>query len=321
MVWAPEIMLDDRPFTAGDSAVNLEVGVALCTAVLLLEDMNRMAELHEYEDLPFMMQHSVLVIQHPHSYATKTEMMRKDLAKKTIETTKLLTFLNKAEASNRALMDKAKDAKIAQSLAEEKAKATDNEAEAAKAELAAIKAKVADLEAKLQEAIANKEAEVKAADEKAFEEGQAAVREQYREQVNLGSNRGYYFGWMAALNKMDVAMDFDLRDISKLQVPFPPENKEADVDDEDDDEKAEADEEDVEAATDNKSRILNEQIDLTQDEEDDLASKGVSPTPTTSEAKVCCAEKSLDETLQEIDAELEAERTATLPSDQAKSST
>ncbi|XP_028092493.1 tropomyosin-2-like [Camellia sinensis] len=278
-------MLDGRPLTVGDSAANLEIEAALSTAVLLPEDMNCMAELHEYEDFAFLMQHSVLAIQHAHSYATKTEMMRKDLAKKTKEAAKLLSSLNKAKASNRALMDQAKDAKTAQSLAEEKAKEAKNEAEAARADLEAANAKVADMEAKLQEALANKEAEVKAADEKAFEEGQATVHDQYKQQVNLACNRGYYL------------------------------EPEKDVEDD------EVDEVDVEAAADAKSPTLNEQIDLTQEEKDDLASKGVSPIPTTSETEIYCAEKSLDKTLQEIDAELEAERTTTLPSDQAKSST
>ncbi|XP_028075194.1 uncharacterized protein LOC114277494 [Camellia sinensis] len=222
MVWAPEIMLDDRPLTAGDSAANLE--------------------------------HSVLAIQHAHSYATKTEMMRKDLAK---------------------------DAKTAQSLAEEKAKEAKNEAEAARADLEAANVKVADMEAKLQEALANKEAKVKAADEKAFEEGQVAVRDQYKQQ---------------------------------LEVPFPPEPEEDAEDDE-------ADEVEEEVAANAKSPTLNDQIDLTQDEEDDLASKVVSPKPTISEAEVQCIEKSLDKTLEEIDAELEADKSVKTLADEANPNT
>ncbi|KAF5934555.1 hypothetical protein HYC85_030726 [Camellia sinensis] len=100
-------------------------------------------------------------------------------------------------------------------------------------------------------------------------------------------------------------MDSDLRDISQLQVPFPLEPKDSsDEADEDDAEDGEAEGMRKEAATDPKSRTLNEQIDLTQDKEDDLVSKGVFPKPTTSEAEVQCAENSLDQTLQEIDAEI-----------------
>ncbi|XP_028063989.1 mitogen-activated protein kinase kinase kinase 2-like [Camellia sinensis] len=113
-----------------------------------------------------------------------------------------------------------KAAKAAQNLVEEKAKLAEDEAEVARVDLAAAKAKATDLEAKLQEALDSKEAEVKAADEKAFKEGQAADS--------------------------------------------------GDEPDEDDTEDGEVDEVEEEAAIDAKSSTLNEQVDLTQDEEDDL---------------------------------------------------
>ncbi|XP_028073924.1 helicase SWR1-like [Camellia sinensis] len=228
-------------------------------------------------------------IQHAHSYAVKTEMTRKELVKKTKEAAKLLSSLNQAEAKNRALLDQAKASKAAQDLAEEKAKKADAEAEAARADLEAVKAKIANLEAKMQAALDSKEPEVKATDEKAFEEGQAAVRDQYKGQ---------------------------------LQAPFPPEPKDSgDEVDEDDTEDDEADEVEEEAATDAKFPTLNEQIDLTQDEEDDLVSKGVSPKPTTSEAEVQCAKRSLDQTLLEIDIEIAVEKNATPPAEVEKSQT
>ncbi|XP_028078518.1 uncharacterized protein LOC114280358 [Camellia sinensis] len=99
------------------------------------------------------------------------------------------------------MLDQAKAAKAAQNLAEEKAKLADDEAEVARADLVVAKAKAANIEAKLQEALDSKEVEVKAADEKAFEEGQAAIRNQYKQQVNLACNRGYYLGWTATLAK------------------------------------------------------------------------------------------------------------------------
>ncbi|XP_028065624.1 uncharacterized protein LOC114268625 [Camellia sinensis] len=251
MTWAPEVMVDDKPLTAGDNTMNLEVGVALPMA-----------------------------IQHAHSYAVKTEMMRKGLARKTKEVAKLLSSLHHAGANNQALLDQAEASKVTQDLAEEKAKTANDEAETARADLEAAKGKAADLEAKLQEALASKEAEVNAADEKAFEEGQTAVRDQY-----------------------------------KQQEP----NVSGDEADEDDAEDGGVDEVEEEAATDPKSPTLNEQIDLTQDEEDDLVSKGISPKPTSSEAEVQCTERSLDQTLQKIDAEIVTEKNATPPSQVDKS--
>ncbi|CAL5399489.1 unnamed protein product [Camellia sinensis] len=57
-----------------------------------------------------------------------------------------------------------------------------------------------------------------------------------------------------------------------------------------------------------KSPTLNEQVlDLTQDEEDKV-SKDAAPEKTTSDAPI--AEKSIDQTLQKIDAELAAKKAA-----------
>ncbi|XP_028078898.1 uncharacterized protein LOC114280721 [Camellia sinensis] len=54
-------MFGDRPLTANDSAIeNVEVDFALSMAMLLLVDMNHMANLHEYENFNLMMQHFVL---------------------------------------------------------------------------------------------------------------------------------------------------------------------------------------------------------------------------------------------------------------------
>ncbi|XP_028105429.1 uncharacterized protein LOC114304470 [Camellia sinensis] len=285
------------------------------------KDIMPISKLVEAEkSAPSTDKHPAEAIQYAHSYAVKTEIMRKELARKTKEAAKLLSSLNKVEANNQALMDQAKDAKAAQSLAEKKAKTANDEAKAARADLEIAKAKVTAIEAKLQEALASKEAEVKVADEKAFEEGQAAVRDQYKQQVNLACNRGYYLSWTAILNKLVVPMDSDLQDINQLQVPFPLEPKDSGDDaNEDGAEDGEVDEVEEEAATNPKSPPLNEQIDLTQDEKDDMVSKGVFPNPTTSETEVQCAKRSLDQTLQEIDAEIAPEKNTTPTSEVDKS--
>ena len=60
--WAPAISVSDRLMRVGDSAIDsIEVDAALFAAVLLPADLNRMAEITEYENIALMMQYSVLV--------------------------------------------------------------------------------------------------------------------------------------------------------------------------------------------------------------------------------------------------------------------
>lgn len=148
----------------------------------------------------------------------KTEITRKELVRKTQEAANLLSSLNQAEANNRHLMDKAKAASAAQTEAEAKTKEAIVVAEAAKAVAEATEVKAARVEEKLKEALESKEAEIKAADEKAYAEGQADVRDAYKAQVNQACNQGYYLGWIATLNKLSVPADSPLRDINQLSV-------------------------------------------------------------------------------------------------------
>ncbi|THF99815.1 hypothetical protein TEA_028007 [Camellia sinensis var. sinensis] len=108
-------------------------------------------------------------------------------------------------------------------------------------------------------------------------------------------------------------------DISnELNVPFIPspnqskdeakEVEEANDEEAEDTEETEAEvtEKESEAAVEAKSPTLNEQVlDLTQDEENEVQK-------TTSEAEVETANKSLDDTLREIDAKVQAEKSAQL---------
>ncbi|GMP79490.1 hypothetical protein CsSME_00035012 [Camellia sinensis var. sinensis] len=123
---------------------------------------------------------------------------------------------------------------------------------------------------------------------------------------------------MTNLKKMSIPEDSPLRDMGQLNVPFPSssnqsedeakEVEEADDEEAGDKEEAEAEvtEEESEAAAGAKSPTLNEQVfDLTQDEEDEVQK-------TTSEAEVKTTNKSLDNTLCEIDAEVQAEKSTQL---------
>ncbi|XP_028100623.1 mediator of RNA polymerase II transcription subunit 12-like [Camellia sinensis] len=57
--WAPKITLEDRPIMSSENADDINVGVALSTALLLPGDLERNAEYSEYENYALMLQHSV----------------------------------------------------------------------------------------------------------------------------------------------------------------------------------------------------------------------------------------------------------------------
>ncbi|XP_028121436.1 uncharacterized protein LOC114318701 [Camellia sinensis] len=70
--WTPEITLEDKPVLASDSANDINVGVALSTALLLPGDLERNAKMSEYENYALMLQHSVQAIQHAHSFSVQS---------------------------------------------------------------------------------------------------------------------------------------------------------------------------------------------------------------------------------------------------------
>ncbi|CAL5418691.1 unnamed protein product [Camellia sinensis] len=53
--WALQITLEDRPVRAGDSANDVNVGVALSTALCLPRDLDPNAEMSEYENFALML--------------------------------------------------------------------------------------------------------------------------------------------------------------------------------------------------------------------------------------------------------------------------
>ncbi|THG11012.1 hypothetical protein TEA_028828 [Camellia sinensis var. sinensis] len=123
---------------------------------------------------------------------------------------------------------------------------------------------------------------------------------------------------MEALKKLSVPKDSPLCDIGDLDVPIPSspnqsgdEAKEEESDAEEiqgKDTEAEDAEEENEVGARAKSPTLNDQVlDLTE-KDDDEVSKSTSPNKAeVSKAKILAVEKSLDQTLQEIDAEVALE--------------
>ncbi|THG11022.1 hypothetical protein TEA_028838 [Camellia sinensis var. sinensis] len=143
-MWDPAVMVGDRPMKASDSAIdNLEA------------------------------------IQHLHSHVVKAKAIKKELVKKTQEVAGFLASLNKAETKIKGMLDKANAAKVAQGKAKDRTKVAKAIVEAvaeaivkvAKAKANVAEVRVAEVEAKLEAELKTKEAEIKAADEKAYAEG------------------------------------------------------------------------------------------------------------------------------------------------------
>ena len=59
--WEPKVTLEHRPVYTNESAADVNIGVALSTAVLLDGDMERNEKMSGYENYALMMQHSVQV--------------------------------------------------------------------------------------------------------------------------------------------------------------------------------------------------------------------------------------------------------------------
>ncbi|XP_028087777.1 uncharacterized protein LOC114288465 [Camellia sinensis] len=217
-------------------------------------DLNRNTEVSKYKNFALTLQHSMQAIQYTHSFACQAFDMKKELVSKTKEAASLQKTINKAKAEMKNFIEQAKVTKKAQDEAEERPGVAE-----AIAKVLEVEAKTAEAQAELIVALAIKEAEIKAADEKAYAEGMADVKEDYKKQVNK-----------------DKAVS-----------------------------KEEAEVENKEEAAGAKSLTHPEQVDLTQDEEDEV-SKDASPEKTTSNMPI--VDKSIDQTLQEIDVELVAEK-------------
>ncbi|XP_028051455.1 uncharacterized protein LOC114256069 [Camellia sinensis] len=96
--------------------------------------------------------------------------IKKELADKTKEARSLQKTINKAKAKMKTLINQAEEAKKAQDEAKERVGAAEAIAKVLEAEKKEAEAKAAEAQVKLIAALATKEAEVKAVDEKAYDE-------------------------------------------------------------------------------------------------------------------------------------------------------
>ncbi|XP_028094884.1 uncharacterized protein LOC114294890 [Camellia sinensis] len=119
-------------------------------------------------------------IEHSHSFVMQAFAIKKELANKTREAANLSKSLSKAEGKMKTFTEQAEAAKKAQDEAEEKADAAEAIAKVLTAEKKEAEAKMVEAQKKLQDALATKESEIKAIDEKAYVEGAADVKEDYK---------------------------------------------------------------------------------------------------------------------------------------------
>ncbi|XP_028078018.1 tropomyosin beta chain-like [Camellia sinensis] len=157
---------------ANDSAVDINVGIALSTALLLPGDLDRNAELSEYENYALMLQRSV------QSFENRQKLV--DMKKEFFS----LQKTNKGLQSKlKKLEDQAEAAIKAQTEAEEKVDSTEAIRKVVESQRKEADEKMAQAEKELQEALVTKDAEIKEADEKAYAQGMADVMEAYEIQV------------------------------------------------------------------------------------------------------------------------------------------
>ncbi|XP_028066178.1 uncharacterized abhydrolase domain-containing protein DDB_G0269086-like [Camellia sinensis] len=181
--WAPKITLEDRPIMSSESADDINVGIALSTALLLPGDLERNAEYSKYENYALMLQHSVQAIQHAHSFSMQAFENRTKLVDLRREVSALKKENKSLQLKMKKLEDQAEAATKAQTLAEEKAESAEAIRKVAEAEKKEAEDKKAQAEKELQDALSTKNAEIKAVDEKAYAQGMADVTEEYKLQV------------------------------------------------------------------------------------------------------------------------------------------
>ncbi|XP_028070245.1 protein WEAK CHLOROPLAST MOVEMENT UNDER BLUE LIGHT-like 2 [Camellia sinensis] len=137
----------------------------------------------EFENFALILQHSIQAIQHGHSFAMQAFNIKKELANKTKEAAGLQKTINKAEAKMKTLINQAEEAKKAKDEAKERAEAAEAITKVLEAEKKEVEAKIADAQVELIAALATKNVEIKATDERAYNEGVVDVKEEYKKQV------------------------------------------------------------------------------------------------------------------------------------------
>ncbi|XP_028106617.1 uncharacterized protein LOC114305688 [Camellia sinensis] len=123
--WAPKITLEDRPIMSSESADDINVGVALSTALLLPGDLERNAEYSKYENYALMLQYSVQAIQHAYSFSMQSFKNRERMAEMKREFSALQKINKGLQQKMKRLEDQAEAATKVQQMAEERAESAE----------------------------------------------------------------------------------------------------------------------------------------------------------------------------------------------------
>ncbi|XP_028104287.1 uncharacterized protein LOC114303343 [Camellia sinensis] len=126
---------------------------------------------------------SIIAIQHAHSFSVQSFQNREKLAKKKRKVSSLQKTNKNLQSKMKTLEDQAEATIKAQNDAEEKADSTEAIKKVLEAEKKDAEEKTAQAQKELQDDLATKEAEVKAADEKGYNEEVADVTADYEKQV------------------------------------------------------------------------------------------------------------------------------------------
>ncbi|XP_028117402.1 uncharacterized protein LOC114315029 [Camellia sinensis] len=257
---------------ANDSAEDINVGVALSTALLLPGDLERNAELSEYENYALMLQYSVQAIQHVHFFSVQSFENWQKLVDMKRDFSSLQKTNKGLQSKMKKLEDQAEAAIKAQTNAEEKAEAAEAIRKVAESQKREAKEKMVQAEKELQEALATKEAEIKDADEKAYTQGMADVTDAYEQQVKEACNKDVRKP--AKDFRQSYVLSKDLKKLLDLPV---------------------------------HKRKDDQVLDLTHEEDEEVIKE---TTPEQASSDVPQIGKSVDETLAEIDAEIAADEEA-----------
>ncbi|XP_028126307.1 eukaryotic translation initiation factor 5B-like [Camellia sinensis] len=136
--------------------------------------------------VPKKIMSELCAIQHVHSFSIQSFENRKEFADKKREVSSLQKANKSLQSKMKTLEDQAEDAIKAQNDAEERAESAEAIKKVLEAEKKEAEEKMAEAQKELQDALATKDAELKAADEKGYNEGVADATADYEKQVKQG---------------------------------------------------------------------------------------------------------------------------------------
>ena len=243
-------------------------------------------------------------VQYAHSFSMQSFESREKLAEMKKEFSALQKIHKRDQLKMKKLEDQAEAATKAQQIALQKVEAAEDIRKVAEAEKKEAKVKRAQAEKELREALATKKAEIDAA----YTEGMADVAEDYKRQVKQACNKGYSLGWNALAKKLDLPVDSPWRKTKAMRLPCPLSPSPSQAEEEDSEAEAEEEGEGEEEALVRKAKSPpkdDQFLDLTQEEDEEVPKEANTGVLSSD---LLLAEKTVEKTLAEIDAEVTADK-------------